>query len=227
MMAAVRRASKAALGAIFENFGWKLLSLAAATAIWALVATEPELSTFATSQVEYRNLPDNIDIDSQPVTSVLLELRGPSGVLQNLANSTLRPQVILDMSGAASGQRTFAIGDGAVKLPRGVRLVSAIPAQVRVTFDRRAAAVVPVNVPISGDGSGAYAIESRRILPARLTIVGPAGHVARITQVSTDPVDVSAKAGTAQYRVNAFLDDPYVRFQSSPQVEVDITMKKK
>ena len=33
---------------VFHNFGWKLLSLAVAVVLWALVASEPELSTFAT-----------------------------------------------------------------------------------------------------------------------------------------------------------------------------------
>jgi hypothetical protein len=43
--------------AIFRNLLWKLLALAAAVVIWAFVATEPELSTFATARLEYKNLP--------------------------------------------------------------------------------------------------------------------------------------------------------------------------
>ena len=31
---------------VFENAGWKLLALAVAVVIWALVASEPELATF-------------------------------------------------------------------------------------------------------------------------------------------------------------------------------------
>ncbi len=53
-------------------------------AIWAMVASEPELSTFVSTQVEYKNLPDDLEISSNPVTTVLLELRGPSGELQGL-----------------------------------------------------------------------------------------------------------------------------------------------
>ena len=43
----------------------------------------------------------------------------------------------------------------------------------------------------------------------------------------TDPVDVSGVVGSAEFHVNAFVEDPYVRFQSSPQVTVAVTMKKK
>src|SRR5580700_7436065 len=100
MTQAILSAGKWVTGLIFEQIGWKLLSLAAATAIWALVATEPELSTFASTQVEYKNLPDDIEIDSNPLATVMLELRGPSGALRNIGEPSLRPQVILDMSTA-------------------------------------------------------------------------------------------------------------------------------
>ena len=53
---------------LFENLGWKLLSLAVAVVIWALVASEPELSTFATVRLEYKNLPDELEISSDPVS---------------------------------------------------------------------------------------------------------------------------------------------------------------
>jgi len=212
---------------IFENIGWKLLSLAAAATIWAMVATEPELSTFASAPVEYKNLPNDLEIGSTPLTSVLLELRGPSGQLGGTAEASLHPQVILDMSAAVPGERTFTVGDGAVKLPRGVRLVRAVPSQVRLEFERHADASVPVTVRVTGEGHDGYFVASQNVQPSRLEIVGPASHVARVTQAVTDAVDVSQVVGTSEFRVNAFLNDPYVRFQGSPQVEVTVTMKKK
>jgi YbbR domain-containing protein len=227
MTQAILRAVRWVRDLILENIGWKLLSLAAAAAIWAMVATEPELSTFAGTQVEFKNLPDDIEIDSNPLATVTLELRGPSGALRDIGEASLRPQVILDMSTAAPGQRTFTIEDGSVKLPRGVWLVRAVPSQVRFSFDRRAEASVPVTVPITGQGANGYVVASQLSEPARLAVSGPASHVARISQVSTDPVDVSHATGTVEYRVNANLSDAYLEFQSSPQVKVTIVMKKK
>ena len=227
MIAKLLKRAMWTLRLIFENIGWKLLSLAAATTIWAFVATEPELSTFASAPVEYKNLPNDLEIGSTPLTSVLLELRGPSGQLGGTAEASLHPQVILDMSAAAPGERTFTVGDGAVKLPRGVRLVRAEPSQVRLDFERHADASVPVVVRVTGEGHDGYFVASQNVQPSRLQIVGPASHVARVTQAVTDAVDVSQVVGTSKFRVNTFLDDPYVRFQGSPQVEVSITMKKK
>ena len=131
------------------------------------------------------------------------------------------------MSAAVPGERTFTVEDSVVKLPRGVRLVRTMPAQVRFDFERRFEASVPVTVRITGEGHDGYFVASQSVQPARLGIVGPASHVARMTEAITDAVDVSQVVGTSEFRVNAFLNDPYVRFQSSPQVEVTITMKKK
>jgi hypothetical protein len=227
MIAKLLKGAMWTLRLIFENIGWKLLSLAAATTIWAFVATEPELSTFASAPVEYKNLPNDLEIGSTPLTSVLLELRGPSGQLGGTAEASLHPQVILDMSAAVPGERTFTVGDGAVKLPRGVRLVRAVPSQVRLEFERHADASVPVTVRVTGEGHDGYFVASQNVQPSRLEIVGPASHVARVTQAVTDAVDVSQVVGTSEFRVNAFLNDPYVRFQGSPQVEVIVTMKMK
>ena len=109
---------------ILHNLGWKLFSLGIAVVIWALVASEPELATFTTVRLEYKNMPDDLEISSDPVETVMLELRGES----------IRPAVVLDLSGVTRGQRTFKIGDGNVRLARGVRLVRSIPPTVRLTF---------------------------------------------------------------------------------------------
>jgi YbbR domain-containing protein len=211
---------------VTENIGWKLLSLLIAVVLWIVVASEPELSTFATVRLEYRNLPEELEIASEPVGTISLELRGPSGEL-GANGESVHPAVILDMSGTQPGERTFSIGDGSTRLPRGVRLVRAIPSQVRFDFEKRAIRAVNPVPRFTGEGQSGYVIAGWTVDPPQLHILGPAGHVARITTVVTDPIDVSNVVGSSEFRVNAFVTDAFVRFQESPQVMVTVTMKRK
>ncbi|MGB7759765.1 MAG: CdaR family protein [Bryobacteraceae bacterium] len=212
-------------GLISHNFWWKVLALALAVLIWALVASEPELSTFASARVEYKDLPDSLELSSEPVTQVLLELRGPSGELRGLGDGGQHPAAILDMSNAAPGERTFPIGAGNVRLSRGVHIVRAIPSQVHLSFEQRMERSVPVVVKLRGEFHDHLRAIATAV-PAQLAILGPQSHVARVSSVSTDPVDVSALTTTGRFQVNAFAGDPFVRFRSTPAVTVTVTMTK-
>jgi YbbR domain-containing protein len=211
---------------ITHNLGWKVLSLAIAVLIWMVVANEPQLSTFASARIEFKNLPDSLELASNPETSVLLELRGPSGPLGGLSDGTRHPAVILDMTGIAPGEHTFAIGPGNVTLPRGVRIVRATPSEERFDFDRPLVRSVPVTPRFSGEGRNGYHVTALHIEPPALEITGARKRVAAVQSVVTDPIEVGSATGFLKVRVNAYVPDPFVRFDVPPQVTVSFTMRK-
>ena len=211
---------------LFQNLVWKLLSLAIAVVIWALVATEPELATFANVRLEYKNLPEGLEISSDPVSSVVLELRGPSGALRGIGDG-VHPAVVVDMSDAGAGERTFSIGERNVKVTRGVRLVRAIPSEVRFHFEPRRVATVPVRIRFLGEGQHGYSVAEYHVDPPEMEITGPRSHVARIAAVVADPIDLANSTGASQFHVNVFTEDSFVRFLNAPEVVVTVTMKKK
>jgi hypothetical protein len=219
------RQVKRLLALLTQNFGWKMLSLAIALVVWGVVSNEPELSTFATVGVEYKNLPEELEISSDPVSTVKLELRGPSGELRGLGDGLRQPEVILDMSKVRPGERTFSIGDGSVKLEGGVQLVRAIPSEVRFSFERSAQRTVKVT-PRFTERSG-YEVANFQVSPDSLQIAGPASRVQNVGAVMTDAVSIPAREGSFDYPVNTFLSDPYLRFQGPARVTVTVTIRKK
>jgi YbbR domain-containing protein len=215
---------KILLGLVTRNPGWKLLSLAIAVVVWGVVANEPELSTFTTAGIEYKNLSEDLEISSDPVTSVKLELRGPSGQLRGVSDGS-GPEVILDMSDVRSGERTFPIGDGNVRLVRGVQLVRAIPSAVRIRFERHAQRTVKV-APRFRDRDG-FEVANFVVNPDSVVVAGPASHIAQIDSVITDPVSYPGRVGTFEFPVNTVVDDPFVRFPDVSRVSVTVTVRKK
>jgi YbbR domain-containing protein len=213
-----------------HNFLWKLLALIIAVCIWAVVEVEPEVATSVTVLMQYGGLPDEFEISGlEPANNtVTLEIRGPSGALRGLCEpGGPRVGVVLDMSGARPGTSTYMIGNGNLRLARGLRMVRAIPSEARVELDRRAIRAVPVTVRFRGDGENGYEVAHYAVSPAKLEIAGPASHVERVGAAVTDPVDVAGARGTAEFPVNTFVSDAYVRFRTPPTVVVTVTMKRK
>ena len=78
------------------------------------------------------------------------------------------------MTGVQQGERTFPIGDGNVKLSRGVRLVRAIPSEARFEFERRRGrAWCDVLPRFDGEGTNGYQVAHFTVEPKQLQMVGP------------------------------------------------------
>ena len=207
-----------------RNIGWKLLSLAAAVLLWISVSSEPELATVRSVSVEYKNIPDDLEISSRIDDTVDLELRGPSGRLRDLRET--RPAVVLDFAAVHEpGERTFTIDRSNAIVPTGIQLVRAIPAQLRFTFEHRMSREVPVKVRLSAAHPG-YGVATVAVVPSKLTIIGPESKVQHTDAVVTDLVDITGVISSKEFHVNTYLDEPQVRFQSPSQVTVRVNVKK-
>jgi YbbR domain-containing protein len=200
---------------LWRNLGWKLFALLIAVMLWIAVANEPELSTFVSVPVEFKDLPKTLEIGSDVAEKVDLEMRGPSGELQSF--SANRAAVVFDMSDAAPGERTYLIGEENLHLPRGLRLIRAIPPGVRFVFERRKTRVVPVEVRFTEPKPAKF-----RVTPASLAIEGPESHVNRLSTLVTDQIDVSALNGSGTFHTTALAGDKFVRIDSDPEVTVEV-----
>src|SRR5579872_4165243 len=135
-----------------RNLGWKLLSLAIAVALWIIAAREPEVATSLSVPIEFKNIPDDLDMGGTLPDRVRLEVRGSSVRLSrdNLADAA----VILDLSDAHPGGRTYTIGPSNVSLPFGVTFYRAVPSQITLRFDQlvtRSVSIRPVFIRVPDD----------------------------------------------------------------------------
>jgi YbbR domain-containing protein len=199
---------------ITRNFLWKFAALAIAVLLWIAVANEPEVSAFVAVPVVFKDLPETLEISSDVVDKVELEMRGPSGELRNFSGT--RTAVVLDMSDVMPGERTYAIGDKDVQLPHGLTLIRALPSQLHFVFERHKTRTVPVDVRFSQPPA------KFKVTPKSLTIAGAESRVDQISAVPTDRLDTSGVNGTGTFHVNAYVLDPHVRITSDPEVTVEV-----
>lgn len=210
---------------ITRDAGWKIFALLVSVLLWFTYGHTTEIGAFVSAPVEYRGMPDDLEIGSELVESVSLDLRGPAEMVENF--SAVKSAVVLDFAGIHKpGERTFQIDERNVNLPSGMRLVRVIPAQIRLGFEQRTQRDVPVRVRFSGSAPEGYQVESYEVEPKELTLVGPDSHVKKIQYAVTDPIDLGAVVGESQFNVNAFVGDPHVRFEKQAKISVKVSMGK-
>lgn len=214
---------RSAAGFLFRDLWWKLLSLGIAVLLWLFAVSEPTMSTLVSVPVQFKGMPESLEISSDVVERVYLEVRGPASELLAMEQDP-EYAVVLDMSQVRPGEQTFSIREGNVLLPRGTRLVRAIPSQLRFEFERRVWRDVPVHIRL-GEPQKGYEIADYEVRPRTLRIVGPESRVGRIQSVTTDPVDIASVVGVSEFRVTAYVDDAHVRFVTPPQVVVKVQVR--
>ena len=212
------------LRGLTENLGWKLLSLLLALGLWLAVVGEPEMASSVAVPIQYRQIPTDLEISSDIPERVHLEVQGPSARLQgfNFASTA----VVLDLSSVRQqGESTFTIDQRSLRLPAGVRLVRAVPSQLRIRFERRTSREVPVRPRFTGSPPAGYQVVRKEVQPETLKIVGPESRVRQVDGADTDLVDLSSTTASSEFHVHAFVDDPHVRFDSTSRVTVKVAIE--
>lgn len=202
----------------FKNIGLKLLSLLVAVAMWWGVARDPDVEVLINAPVEFHHVPENLEINSESLPNAQIRVRGPARVVRELLQSDVHP--ILDLQGATAGERTYDLTPRQIQLPHEVEVAQIIPAQLRVSFDRRASKEIEVRPRVIGTFASGYRISTTRVMPEKLTIVGPERRVRLIEHAVTDPVDASGVIGSATFTTHAYIADPLVRVQNPESIRV-------
>jgi diadenylate cyclase len=210
---------------ITKNLGWKLGSLLLAILLWLAFSSAPLVVTTHTSPIVYNNLANGWMVSGNSPETVHLELRGPAGRLTvlSLAETVVR----FDLANVGGNEdRTFTISESNLNLPPGVSFLRAVPSQLRLHLARLAEKVVPVEVRFSGVLPTGYRLTGQNVSPERLSIAGSETRVTAVTQVQTDPIDLRSLTQSGDQRVDTFVDDPQVHFESPPQVTVHLTIER-
>jgi YbbR domain-containing protein len=208
-----------------RNLGWKIFSLGVAMLLWVTFARDPELGGLISVPVEYKGMPDNLEISSDAVNTVTLDVRGPGDKLRQFSASP--NGVVLDFSNILKpGEQTFQIDERNVNLPIELRLVRAIPAQIRFVFEARIQREVPVQVRFGNPPPTGYTLRNYTVEPDTMMVVGPASRVQSVDFAVTDPIDLSTVVGETTVRVNMFVDDPQVRFAKPGRATVKVSVEK-
>jgi YbbR domain-containing protein len=209
---------------VIHNFGIKLLSLALAVGFWLAVTRDPMTEVAVDVPIEFRNIPENLEIDSESIPRAEIRVRGPQRVVRRLQPADVYVEV--ELSGMRPGERTFDLTTQQVHQPRELEVVQVIPNQFHVSFDNRLTRQIPVRPRAFGHFATGYAIGSVAAEPSTITVSGPRKRVEAVEAATTDPVDASGTMDRATFVRHAYVSDPLVQVMNPNPVRVTVIMEK-
>jgi YbbR domain-containing protein len=209
---------------VFANFGYKIISLVFAIALWWVISHGATAVVGLTVPIEFRHIPANLEISSLNIPEAQVRVRGPERTIHSL-----RPQdvhVEVDLRDVKPGERTFDMTDQQVKLPEDLKVMQVVPAQLRLSFDQTATRTVEVRPRVIGTFAPGYQISQVLADPAAITVSGPRMRVDQVEAATTDPVDVSGNMGRNTFVTNAYVADPLVQLVHPTPIHVTVIMER-
>ena len=198
---------------IFRNFGTKVLSIGLAALLWGVVAGQREAERSLRVPLEYRNIPPELELLGEPASLVDVRVRGSSGVLGELRGADL--VAVLDLRSARPGRRLFHLLPGDIAVPAGVKVLQATPS------------TLVAHLRGLGRADGARCAGSRRRARRRASSwgasprcrppsrsIGPASAVQKVTEATTEPVDITGATSPVRDTVTIGLPDTIARLRN-------------
>jgi YbbR domain-containing protein len=209
---------------VFENFGYKVISLAFAVALWWVISHDAVAVVGFTVPIEFRRIPANLEISSVSIPEAQVRVRGPERIIHNLRAQDVHVEI--DLRDAKPGERTYDLSDQQVKLPEDLRVMQIVPGQLRLAFDQTSTRTVEVRPRVIGTFAPGYQIAKVMADPAAITVSGPRLRVDQVEAATTDPVDVSGNMGRNTFVTNAYVADPLVQLVRPTPIHVTVIMER-
>jgi YbbR domain-containing protein len=204
----------------FRQLGLKILAVLLASLLWFTVAGEHVVERSLRVPLEFRNIPEALEIVGNTPDSVDVRLRGSSAVLSRLQAGDI--VAVLDLSSARSGSRLFHIRNDEVRAPFGVEVSQVVPATLAMELEKSARRRVPVVPAIEGDPAPGFVVGRYAVDPPDVEIVGPDSHVRQVADATTEPVSVRDATARVRDNVTIGVVDASVRLTQAQSANVTV-----
>jgi len=153
-------------------------------------------------------IPHNLVITSDVPESVAVRLRG---FLSPLLESGQQLEVVIDLSGARPGGRTFPVEESDLQLPPDVAVVGVDPPEITLQLERLENKTVPVRAIVEGEPAPGFVIGEVRVAPQQLTVRGPGSLLDALELLETTPVSVDGATAAVEAAVQPRMPHPQLR----------------
>ena len=177
--------------------------------------------------VEYMNRDSEMEIIDTSVNSVTLNLSGSGSLIKSIRPEQVK--VKIDLGKVTGGKNSFLITDENVSLPPGIVLKSVNPPIVEVTLGIPVVRELPVQVDWAGKLPKNLVLESVKIEPNKVRVIGGRRILDKISSIYTDKIYLDNLYYSGTKTVRLALSPPSLKIapESRDTVTVEYVVKKK
>lgn len=204
----------------FRNLGLKVLAVALASLLWLTVAGEHIVERSLRVPLEFRNVPQSLEIVGNAPDTIDVRVRGSAGLLTRLQPGEI--VAVLDVSGARTGSRLFQVRADEVRAPFGVEVTQVVPSTLALELERSARKSVPIAPAVEGQPAPGFVIGTKTVQPSAVEITGPDSRVRLVAEATTEPVSIRGARATVHDTVTVGVIDSAVRLVESERAQVTV-----
>ncbi|MCP4039188.1 MAG: hypothetical protein GY733_19770 [bacterium] len=198
--------------------GALLLALVIAVILWALAHGASSIERGYDVPVELESMGEDLVVTDQTPRNINVRIMGSQAALRNVDPGKLRYPI--DVSGSKPGDAEFEVDVSNISLPRGARIVSRSPSRVFIHFEPRGRKAVGIRVDTSGELPEGYVLERVEVQPSHVWLTGARGHVLRLREVVTEPIDLAGLNAKEERQVSLLLGAGTVRMEKEESIKV-------
>lgn len=207
----------------FRNLGLKTLAVALATLLWLTVLGERSVERSMRIPLQFRNIPEALEIVGTPPVDVEVRVRGSSGLLSRLQPGEI--VAVLDLKATRPGARLFHLRADHVQAPYGVEIAQVVPATMALQIEKSGVLVVPVVPAVEGEPAPGYVKGVVEVDPARVEVVGPESRLYELREAITEPVSIDNAQATVHDVVTIGVLDSALRLSEPRSASVTVEIR--
>jgi YbbR domain-containing protein len=172
-----------------ENLGLKLTAVFLSIFLWMFVTSRGQSEIALDVPIEFKDIPTGLEIVSQSVKVIGLNMRGQERLLKRIKPSDI--SVSLDLSKAKTGESTYYINREDILLPNAVTVTNINPSSVTVTTEETVSKTIRIIPVVTGEPARGFSVKAVSVIPPKIEIEGVRREISRISTLKTEALDIT------------------------------------
>lgn len=196
------------------------MAIAISMVLWVIAHGERDSEQNFDIPVALHGLPDDVVVTEQSDTEINIRVQGSRASLRNVTSTSM--EYPLNLEGVKSGPAVYDVEASHIEAPRGIKVVSRSPARIELAIEPRGRKNVRIRPDVEGDPADGFVAGDVVVEPERVWLTGARSDVLRLSEVTTETVELTGLAEPLEKQVRLSLGGGHVWLEEDQPVTIRV-----